>query len=165
MSKALPDNVYRNRIGAVVKPRRAGFTLVEIMIVVAVISLIAAIAVPGFMRARKRAQATTVKNDLRLIDNAISQYAVDTNKITGAPVHVDDWLDYIKDTSNLYDTAQDVFGQDYGDQVVDSLPTVPASTWDALSDVVDSNFWAPYLREATAAVKAKHKTKRKRGRG
>ena len=145
---------------AAVKVRTASFTLVEIMIVVAVIALLAAIAVPSFLRARKRAQATTVKNDLRLIDNAIAQYAVDTNKTTGAPVYVDDWLDYIKDSSNLYDTAQDVFGRDYGDQVVDSLPTVPGSTWDALSDVADSNFWAPYVRESTSGTKTKHKTKR-----
>src|SRR5207245_7514539 len=97
--------------------RRGGFTLVEIMIVVAIIALLAAIAVPGFLRARKRSQATTVKNDLRLIDAAIAQYAVETNKQTGDPVYVDDWLDYIKQNINLYDTAQALFGNDYGDQI------------------------------------------------
>src|SRR5207248_10119003 len=130
---------------------RKGFTLVEIMIVVAVIALLAAMAVPSFLRARKRSQASSVKNDLRLIDDAIAQYAVDTNKAKGDPVSVDDWLDYVKDGTNLADTAQDVLGNDYGNQVVDSLPNVPAKTWDALSDSVDANFWSPYVRQPTPA--------------
>ena len=60
--------------------RRGGFTLVEIMIVVAIIALLAAIAVPNFLRARKRSQATQVLEDLRLIDSAIDQYAIEYNK-------------------------------------------------------------------------------------
>ena len=46
--------------------RRGGFTLVEIMIVVAIIALLAAIAVPNFLRARKRSQATRCLEDLRI---------------------------------------------------------------------------------------------------
>ena len=60
--------------------KRAGFTLVEIMIVVAIIALLAAIAVPGFLRARKRSQASKILNDLRLISSAMDQYAIETNK-------------------------------------------------------------------------------------
>src|SRR5262245_30639542 len=56
---------------------RGGFTLVEIMIVVAIIALLAAIAVPGFLRARKRSQASRILNDLRLIDAACDQYAIE----------------------------------------------------------------------------------------
>jgi prepilin-type N-terminal cleavage/methylation domain-containing protein len=48
-----------------------GFTLIEIMIVVAFIALLAAIAVPGFLRARKRSQASLILNDLRKIDSAV----------------------------------------------------------------------------------------------
>ena len=66
--------------------RRGGFTLVEIMIVVAIIALLAAIAVPNFLRSRKRSQATRVLQDLRMIDSAIDQYAIETNKTTGANV-------------------------------------------------------------------------------
>ena len=66
--------------------KRVGFTLVEIMIVVAIIALLAAIAVPGFLRARKRSQASRILNDLRLIDAAVDQYAIETNRATGFTV-------------------------------------------------------------------------------
>ncbi len=62
---------------------RGGFTLVEIMIVVAIIALLAAIAVPNFLRARKRSQATRILEDLRLLDSANDQYAIETNKNSG----------------------------------------------------------------------------------
>ena len=143
--------------------RAAAFTLVEIMIVASVIALLAAISVPSFLRARKRAQATTVKNDLRLIDQAVAQYAMETNKTTGDPVGVDDWVDYIKDQTVLGDTGQDIFGNDYSDQVVDSLPYVPAATWDLLSDAADAAFWSPYPREVTSGAIAPPSLPRHRG--
>ena len=58
------------------------------MIVVAIIALLASIAVPGFLRARKRSQASRIINDLRLIDNAVDMYAIENNKATGNPVNV-----------------------------------------------------------------------------
>src|SRR5690349_13370701 len=82
--------------------RRGGFTLVEIMIVVAIIAMLAAIAVPNFLRARKRAQATRVLEDLRMIDSAIDQYAIETNKTTGASVNWNDIKAYLKTGSALY---------------------------------------------------------------
>ena len=124
--------------------RRAGFTLVEIMIVVAIIALLAAIAVPGFLRARKRAQASRVLNDLRLIDSAVDQYAIETNKTTGVSVAVTDWTNYLKKNTTLWTTGKDLFGNTYGAQVVDSLPKVPASTYASLSDVAPAEFWSPY---------------------
>src|ERR1700759_5062605 len=161
----LPRAAKRPADGTPAKLAFAAFTLIEIMLVVSIIALMAAIAVPSFLRARKRSQAVTVKNDLRLIDHAIEQYAVETSKPSGAPVFADDWLDYIKESSNLYDSGQDVFGTDYGDQTVDTLPHVPATTWDTLSDAVDANFWSPYQRETTASSApppTRHKTKRRR---
>ena len=70
--------------------RRGGFTLVEIMIVVAIIALLAAIAVPGFLRARKRSQASRILNDLRMIDAAVDQYAIETNRSTNFAVGIVD---------------------------------------------------------------------------
>src|SRR5215210_3202866 len=123
--------------------KRAGFTLVEIMIVVAIIALLAAIAVPGFLRARKRSQASKVLNDLRMIDAAVDQYAIEKGKVTGNPVSTNDWIAYVKKDTNLYVTGADLFGNAYGDQSVDTLPKVPQSTFDSLSDVADAAFWSP----------------------
>ena len=127
-----------------INKRHGGFTLVEIMIVVAIIALLAAIAVPGFLRARKRSQASRILNDLRLIDSAVDQYAIETNKASGNAVNTSDWTNYMKKGSVLYNTGNDIFGNAYGAQTVDSLPSVPASSKTALSDVADTNFWSPY---------------------
>ncbi|HEX7516085.1 MAG TPA: prepilin-type N-terminal cleavage/methylation domain-containing protein [Chthoniobacterales bacterium] len=126
------------------RPQNA-FTLVEIMIVVAIIALLAAIAVPGFLRARKRSQASRVLNDLRLIDNACDMYAIETNKKTNDPVAVADWTNYMKKGTNLYVTGKDILGNSYGPQSVDDIPAVPAATKAALSDVTNDAFWSPYL--------------------
>ena len=91
--------------------RAFAFTLVEIMIVVAVIALLAAIAVPSFLRARKRSQASAVKNDLRLIDSAVDQYAIETNKSSGSTVAIADWTNYLKKNTALYNTGNDLFDQ------------------------------------------------------
>ena len=124
--------------------RRAGFTLVEIMIVVAIIALLAAIAVPGFLRARKRSQASKIINDLRMIDGAVDQYAIENNKGTGDTVPVAAWTQYVKRDTALYSTGADLFGNSYGDQTVDTLPGVPLATFDTLSDVAGTEFFSPY---------------------
>ena len=124
--------------------RRGGFTLVEIMIVVAIIALLAAIAVPGFLRARKRSQASKILNDLRMIDAAVDQYAIETNRASGATVGTTDWVGYLKKGSVLYNTGADLFGNTYGQQTVDTLPQVPSATFSALSDVAPAAFWSPY---------------------
>ena len=121
-----------------------GFTLVEIMIVVAIIALLAAIAVPGFLRARKRSQASRVLNDLRLIDAAVDQYAIENNKTSGSAVTIAQWTAYMKQGSMLYNTGADLFSNTYGAQTVDTLPKVPASTWNTLSDVAGTDFFSPY---------------------
>jgi prepilin-type N-terminal cleavage/methylation domain-containing protein len=123
---------------------RRGFTLVEIMIVVAIIALLASIAVPGFLRARKRSQATRIINDLRLLDSATDQYAIETNKMSGMNPAFSDLKVYVKKGGVLYNTGKDIFGNDYGPFTVDSLPKVPTSSKNSLSDVADTSFWSPY---------------------
>ena len=121
-----------------------GFTLVEIMIVVAIIALLAAIAVPSFLRARKRSQATRILEDLRLLDQAIDQYAVETSKRSGMHPVFSDLKPYVKTNTHLYLTGRDLFNRRYGPFTIDSYPQVPARTFNVLSDVADATFWSPY---------------------
>src|SRR6185503_18481753 len=84
---------------------RGGFTLVEIMIVIATIALLAAIAVPNFLRARKRAQATRIMDDLRLIDGAIDLYATENRKSPGDPADWEDLQPFLKKNIVLYNSS------------------------------------------------------------
>jgi len=127
-----------------INKRRGGFTLVEIMIVVAIIALLAAIAVPGFLRARKRSQASRILNDLRMIDSAVDQYAIETNRKTGDGVNTADWTGYLKKNSLLYNSGKSLLGTAYGVQTVDTIPQVPAADYTVLSDVASTGFWSPY---------------------
>ena len=127
-----------------INKRRGGFTLVEIMIVVAIIALLAAIAVPGFLRAHKRSQASRILNDLRMIDSACDQYAIETNRKTGDTVGTADWTNYLKKGSVLYNGGKSILGTAYGSQAVDTIPQVPTNDLKVLSDVASDGFWSPY---------------------
>ena len=125
---------------------RGGFTLVEIMIVVAIIALLAAIAVPNFLRARKRSQATRILEDLRMIDSALDQYAIETNKTTGQTAIWTDIKAYLKVGSTLYNsTGTDLLSNSFGANfTVDTIPKVPTATFESLSDVAPADFWSPF---------------------
>jgi len=132
--------------------RRGGFTLVEIMIVVAIIALLAAIAVPSFLRARKRSQATSTLETLRMIDGAKDQYALENNKSTMTPAPAD-LAPYVKSGSKLYTTLiagsapTDALGGTITVNAIDTPPQVNATTKTALADALGTNpddFWGAY---------------------
>ena len=78
------------------KTSRQGFTLVEIMIVVAIIGMLAAIAIPSFMKARTTSQKNACINNLRQIEAAKEQWALETRQAQGATVVTTDANTYMK---------------------------------------------------------------------
>ena len=133
--------------------RHAGFTLVEIMIVVAIIALLAAIAVPNFLRSRKRSQATQILEDMRILQDGADQYYIEHPAATG--IGWEDIIQYVKTGSRLYNAqtgtgggavCRDLLGNGFmntGGGTSIQVVVNPA-TFNALSDVAPAEFWSPY---------------------
>lgn len=132
------------------KKGRKGFTLVEIMIVVAIIALLAAIAVPNFLRARKRSQATRVIEDMRLVEAAKDQWALENNKKGTDNVVWADVVPYLKTTSELGKSeGKDTLQGDITLTTVDAPPTVSQETATLLEEATGTGtaataFWGAY---------------------
>ena len=126
------------------RSRRRGFTLIEIMITVAIIAVLAAILSTNVIRARKRAQAAKVLDDLRSLDGALDLWALEQNKKAGDICEFSDLQPYLKQQNKLNLTGTDIFGQPYGPYTVDIGARLSDYTFRALSDVAPLEFWSPF---------------------
>ena len=111
------------------KSRKMGFTLVEIMIVVAIIGLLAAIAIPNFVRARTTAQMNACINNLRQIDGAKQQWALETKQAGNAtPVDTDiaPYLGRNASTTNVICPASGTGGTFAGSYDILAVNVAPA---------------------------------------
>ena len=102
--------------------RKAGFTLVEIMIVVAIIGLLAAIAIPNFVKARQGSQTAACINNLRQIDSAVQQLRLEspTNAISSTTL-----ADYIRGGVPKCPASRVSYAT-FGDGTATNLPTCPS---------------------------------------
>ena len=100
----------------------SGFTLVEIMIVVAIIGLLAAIAVPNYTKSRLRAHQTACVANLRQIDGAVQLWAMENKKDAGDPVAYSDIKSYLRHEVSC-PSGGTTFDDSYALVGVDETPT------------------------------------------
>jgi prepilin-type N-terminal cleavage/methylation domain-containing protein len=122
-----------------IRSDRSAFTLVEIMIVVAIIGLLAALAVPGFVKARKQSQGRRILNDCRQQDAAVDQWALETGQTDGNTINTTGAQTYLKTTWKSLDLLSNSYTVN---TVGTGQITISTATKSSLAGVgID---WGPY---------------------
>ena len=104
-----------------ISSRRSGFTLVEIMIVVAIIGMLASIAIPSFVQARTKANMNVCISNLHQIEGAIQRGALDMHKDEGQTVAYSDIRGYLQH-SVVCPSGGTSFEDSYAITTVDTPP-------------------------------------------
>ena len=115
---AVKANLNANRVGG--PSRQGGFTLTELMIVVAIIGMLSSMAIPGFFKVRENTRLNTIYHNLRQIDSAKEQWALENMKATGTAVSD---ITVIKDFLR-YGGVRDVIRESY---VLNPVGTPPGA--------------------------------------
>jgi len=97
-----------------------------------------------FASAPRFAQAQVHLKDLRLIDAAIDQYAIEHNKRAGDPVPVEAWKQYLPKNQRLWRTGADCLGNPYGPQVVDQPPKLSRAAYERIAESVPKDYFKPF---------------------
>src|SRR5690349_8672228 len=132
------------------KAAEAGFALVEIMIVVAILALLASSALPNFLRAKKRAQAVMVLEEVQLIEKAKQLYASENSLPGSAALPWSGVQKHIKVGSRLANTnltlPTDLMNNSINLGVVEVPPKISDTTRDEFASVLldPGQFWGSY---------------------
>ena len=103
------------------KTSKKGFTLVEIMIVVVIIGLLAAMAVPAFQKVRQNSQTSAIENNLRQVASGGAQYLLENGVASVAIGSLE---------GTYFPTISTVAGESYGSLTVTDTGTLTVSTSD-----------------------------------
>jgi hypothetical protein len=90
------------------------------------------------------AQAAVHLRDLRLIQIAIQQYAIENRKTTGDPVSVEAWKQYVPKHQRLWRTGADCLGNAYGPQVIDQHPKLARAAYERIAETVPKDYFKPF---------------------
>lgn len=123
--------------------KRRGQANVSILIVI--IALVAVIVVYNFQRSHRREQAKAILEELRELDAAIDQFAIEGNAAGGTRINFTHVLKNVKVGTRLYTSGgKDILGNPFTITVIDAIPKLSDMSYKALSDVAPADFWSPY---------------------